>query len=85
MIINHKIRITTFLRQAVVIPYCCYCVVKITSTKAKRHVKTWRFQMMPESGTLHHIEEVVIGLGHRQLVNEEFHCVDFTHRMDDFA
>ena len=41
--------------------------------------------MMPESGTLHHIEEVVIGLGHRQFVNEEFHCVDFTHRMDDFA
>ena len=35
--------------------------------------------MMPESGTLHHIEEVVIGLGHRQHVNEELHGVDFTH------
>ena len=68
-----------------VIPYYRYCVVKITAIKAKRHVKTWRFQMMPESGTLHHVEEVVVSLGHRQLVNEEFHCIDLTHRMDDFT
>ncbi|TKU61249.1 hypothetical protein FDX05_07590 [Citrobacter sp. wls715] len=31
-----------------VIPYYCYRVVKITGIKAKRHVKTWRFRMIPE-------------------------------------
>ena len=40
---------------------------------------------MPDLRTFHHVEEVVVGVGHRQDINEEFHRINLTHRMDDFA
>lgn len=34
---------------------------------------------------LHHVEEVIVSFGHRQFIDEEFHRVDFTHRVNDFT
>lgn len=57
----------------------------VYSINEKRHVKTWRFGALFGLRALHHVEELVIGFRHRQLVDEEFHCVDFTHRVDNLA
>ncbi len=39
----------------------------------------------PKLRTLHHVEEFIVGLGHRQLVDQELHRIDLTHRMNNLA
>lgn len=56
-----------------------------TNPKMKTPRKGVAFLAFFTLRALHHIEEVIIRLGHRQLVNEEFHCIDLTHRMNNFA
>lgn len=33
----------------------------------------------------HGIKKLIIGLGHLQFVDQEFHTISFIHRMQDFA
>ena len=56
-----------------------------TNPKMKTPRKGVAFLAFFTLRALHHIEEVIIRLGHCQLIDEEFHRINLTHRMDNFA
>lgn len=67
------------------LPTTCCPDGQVFSSLSNTPRKTWRVADLLPLRAPHHIEEVVVGFGHRQLIDQEFHRISFTHRMNNFA